>query len=385
MKDKIIEPIENKTDEFDTFIAKAVNKKEAHTPIEKIDKSLEIISNSEKDFIVYASDDGNINVRVLIDKENETIWLNQKQLATLFDVTPQNITTHLRNIFETQELEEISTCKEILQVQIEGNRKIKRNTKHYNLDVIISLGFRINSYKATKFRIWARETLKEYTIKGFVLDDDRLKQGENLFDKDYFDELLERIRDIRASEKRVYRKIIEIYHICSADYDPNSPITRTFYAHAQNKLEFAVIGMTAAEIIKERANYKLPHMGLTTWKQQKTEGKIYTYDVVVAKNYMTEEEISNLNLLVDQFLDFAEGLARRKVVMYMKDWAEKLNDFLKLNEYEVLQNFGKVSADIAKNFAIEQFNLYKPTQEKNHKTEFDKFVEKTKRRKRKKL
>ncbi len=327
----------------------------------------------QQDFIFYTTNSGDINIRAIV--EDDTIWLTQKQLAMLFRVEANTITYHIQEIFNSNELEQSSTTRKIRVVQTEGSRNIHREILHYNLDMIIAVGYRVNSYRATQFRIWATKMLKEYLIKGFVLDDDRLKQGETLFGKDYFDELLERIQEIRASERRFYQKITDIYKECSADYDKNSPITKDFYAHAQNKLEYAIINMTSAEIIKERANHNLPNMGLTTWKKQKEKGKIYTYDVTVAKNYLNEDEISNLNRLVSQFLDFAEGFAKRGKVMYMQDWADKLNNFLKLNEYAVLQNYGSVSKSIADNFAKKEYKKYKPAQDKLHKSDFDKVVE----------
>jgi hypothetical protein len=247
--------------------------------------------------------------------------------------------------------------------------------EYYNLDAIISVGYRVNSYKATQFRVWATRIIKEYMIKGFALDDDRLKQGKTLFGKDYFDELLERIRDIRASERRFYQKVTDIYIQCSYDYDANSPITHDFFAHAQNKLEYAVTNMTAAEIIKKRAQHKLPHMGLKTWSNQKSGGKVMQSDVTVAKNYLEEDEISDLNRLVNMFLDFAENLANKGKKMSMKDWQEKLTDFLKFNEYEVLMNYGKIKKKTADTLARIEYKKFKPIQDIEYRSDFDRAVE----------
>ncbi|MGC9365387.1 MAG: virulence RhuM family protein [Fidelibacterota bacterium] len=274
--------------------------------------------NSE--IILYTTPQGNIKVEVLM--RAETVWLTQKMLAELFQTTPQNITLHLKNIYAEGELKEQATCKDFLQVQKEGIRDVKRSQKFYNLDAIISVGYRIKSKVVTQFRIWATKTLKEYMIKGFVLDDERLKQGTKLFGKDYFDELLERIREIRASERRFYQKISDIYAECSIDYDPASETTRKFYKTVQNKLHWAVTGHTAPEIISERADAKLPYMGLTNWKKS-PKGKILKSDVSIAKNYLSEKEIRGLNRIVSMYLDYAENQAERQIPMRMQDWAEK--------------------------------------------------------------
>lgn len=318
-------------------------------------------------FLFYTSDNNETSINVMV--EDETVWVTQQSMAEIFDVDVSGITKHLKNIFESGELSELSNVQ---KMHIATSTK---PVKFYNLNVIISVGYRVNSHKATRFRIWATKVLTEYLIKGFAMDDERLKQGKTLFGQDYFDELLERIREIRASERRFYQKVTDIYIQCSYDYDKNSPTTLDFFAHAQNKLEYAVTGMTAGEIVKERANYNLPNMGLNTWSNQGRGGKITQRDVTIAKNYLLENEISNLNRLVNMFLDFAENLAKKGKKMSMVDWHDKLDDFLKFNEYQVLQNFGKVKKDLADKLAIAQYKKYKPIQDAEHRSDFDKAVE----------
>jgi len=328
------------------------------------------MKNSE--IILYTTADGDVKVEVLL--RDETVWLTQKLLAELFQTTPQNITLHLKNIFAEGELDESATCKDFLQVQKEGNREVKRIQKFYNLDAIISVGYRIKSQVATQFRIWATKTLKEFVIKGFVLDDERLKQGGTLFGKDYFDNLLERIREIRASERRFYQKITDIYSQCSIDYDPKSEITYTFYKTVQNKLHWAVTGSTAAEIIAERADANKPYMGLTTWKNA-PEGKIMKSDVSIAKNYLGESELKNLNRIVTMYLDYAELQAERQIPMKMKDWVERLDAFLQFNQFDILNNPGKVSAEVAKELAEREYEKYRVIQDKNYISDFDREIQ----------
>lgn len=322
---------------------------------------------TQSDFMFYTSGDGTTNIQVAI--EDDTVWVTQKAMAEIFDIDVSGITKHLRNVFESNELIEESNVQ---KMHIADSSK---PVNFYNLDVIISVGYRVNSYKATQFRVWASKVIKEYLVKGFAMDDERLKQGKTLFGKDYFDELLDRIRDIRASERRFYQKVTDIYIQCSYDYDSHSPVTHDFFAHAQNKLEFAVTSMTAAEIIKARARHNLPHMGLKTWSNQKSGGKIMQRDVTVAKNYLEENEISDLNRLVNMFLDFAENLAKKGKKMSMKDWQEKLDDFLKFNEYEVLMNYGNIKKTIADKTAVVEYKKFKPIQDLEYKSDFDKAVE----------
>lgn len=306
--------------------------------------------------------------------EGETFWLSQKKMAELFGVDVRTVSEHLQNIYKSGELAEEATVRKFRIVQIEGSREVTREIEFYNLDAIIAVGYRVNSQRATQFRIWATQTLKEFIIKGFVLDDERLKHGKR-FGKDYFDELLERIREIRASERRFYQKITDIYAECSLDYDPKSELTQKFYKTVQNKLEWAITGKTAAELIAERAGADKPNMGLLTWKNAPT-GKILKSDVSVAKNYLDEKELSELNRIVGMYLDYAENQAIRQKYMTMKDWIEKLDAFLKFNEYEVLQNAGTVSAEVAKQLAEKEFEKFRIVQDQNFESDFDKEVKK---------
>jgi hypothetical protein len=305
--------------------------------------------------------------------QDETVWLTQKSLAELFDTSTQNITTHLKNIYEDAELQEDATCKEILQVQIEGTREVSRKTKFYNLDAIISVGYRVNSSKATQFRIWATQTLKEYIIKGFVLDDNRLKQGQTLFGKDYFKELLRRVRSIRASERRIYQQVTDIFAECSIDYDKNSEITKNFYAMVQNKFHFAITGKTAAEIIHQLADKKKDNMGLTTWKNA-PDGRIIKTDVIVAKNYLQEKEISQLERTVTGYFDYIEGLIERENTFTMEQLADSVNKFLTFNEYKILQGKGKISKLQADKKAIKEYDDFNKTQKII--SDFDKEIKK---------
>lgn len=300
--------------------------------------------------LIYQAEDGKTHINVRI--EGDTVWLTQSAMSELFQTSSQNITMHIKNIYAEGELSEEATCKDYLQVQSEGSREIQRVLKHYNLEMIIAVGYRVKSHRGTQFRRWATERLREYLVKGFVMDDERLKEGRGL-GADYFDELLERIRDIRASEKQFYRKITEIYSL-AVDYDPNADITREFYASVQNKLHWAITGHTAAELITERASAEKPNMGLTSWKGK----KVRQADVTVAKNYLTEEELRSLNRIVNMYLDYAEDQAERHQPMYMRDWAQKLDAFLQFNGREVLCNAGRVSADVAKVLALSEYEKY---------------------------
>lgn len=296
----------------------------------------------EHEIVLYQTEDTNIYVNVVF--KDESFWMTQKTMAELFDVNSQAITKHIGNIFAEGELEREATCSKMEQVQQEGNRKVRRNKDFYNLDMIIAVGYRVNSKKATRFRQWATKTLKEYITKGFVLNDDMLKNG-NPFGKDYFDELLERIREIRASERRAYQKITDVFEQCSFDYDKNSEITKNFYAFVQNKLHFAVTGKTAAELVYERADSGKPAMGLTTWKDA-PDGKVLKRDIGIAKNYLNEKELARLNRLVTMFIDYAELMAEDEILMGMQDWVEQTNQFLRNNRRDVLKGNGKVSHDI---------------------------------------
>lgn len=299
--------------------------------------------------LIYQSEDGQIRLEVQL--EAESVWLTQKQMAELFQTTVPNISLHLKNIFEEEELDAQATIKDFLIVQNEGGRQVKRTRKFYNLDAIISVGYRIKSHVATRFRIWATQRLKEYIIKGFVLDDERLKNPDQPFD--YFDELLRRIQDIRTSEKRFYRKITDIY-ATSIDYDPTLDISINFFKTVQNKMHWAITGQTAAEIIHRRANHTRPNMGLTNWRGP----KVRKQDVVIAKNYLDEAELSALNNLVEQYLVFAEGQAMRRIPMYMKDWITKLDGFLSLNDRNILEHAGKISHQMAKEMAESEYDRF---------------------------
>ena len=300
--------------------------------------------------IIYQTESGQTKIDVRL--ENDTVWLTQKLMAELFQTTSQNITIHLKNIFDEGELQEEATCKNFLQVQKEGNRMVERNHKFYNLDAIISVGYRIKSHVATKFRIWATQRIKEYIVKGFVMDDERLKNPDLPFD--YFDELLRRIQDIRTSEKRFYQKITDIY-ATSVDYDPTIETSILFFKTVQNKMHWAITGQTAAEIIKNRADSEKPYMGLTSWRGEKPRKQ----DVSIAKNYLDEEELLALNNLVEQYLVFAEGQAMRRVPMYMSDWIEKLHGFLSLNDRDILKDAGRVSHELAISFAENEYEKYR--------------------------
>jgi len=303
----------------------------------------------EGQIILYSTPEG--AARIEVHFEDETFWLDQKRLAELFDVEIHTISYHLKEIFASGELTPEATLRKIRRVRREGTREVSRDIDFYNLDAIIAVGYRVNSARATQFRIWATQTLKEFIVKGFVLDDERLKLNRR-FGKDYFDELLERIREIRASERRFYLKITDIYEQCSIDYDPQAEITKAFFATVQNKLHWAVTGRTAAEIIAARADAAKPSMGLTTWKNA-PHGKILKSDVGVAKNYLIEKEIKALERIVGMYLDYAENQAARQIPMRMADWAGRLDAFLHFNEYEVLTNAGQVSADVARRLAEE--------------------------------
>lgn len=326
-------------------------------------------------FLFYSTSNGTTSIQVIIDESNQTVWVSQNAMAEIFETTKQTISYHLTNIYNEGELNKFSTVKEILTVQSEGLRNVQRNIEFYNLDSIISVGYRVNSQKATLFRIWATTILKEYLTKGFALDDDRLKQGKNLFGKDYFDELLEKIREIRASERRFYQKITDLY-MTASDYDKNAQITHTFFATVQNKLEYAITKHTASELVKLRANSKVPNMGLTSWKNEKKGGKILKSDVSVGKNYLTEPEISELNRIVSMYLDYAENQASRGKLIPMKEWVEKLDAFLKFNDYNLLTDSGKIRADVAKRFAEKEYDKFRIVQDEEFKSDFDKIAEK---------
>ena len=319
--------------------------------------------NQEHEVVLYQIEGTNICVNVMF-----------KAMANLFDCTTDNISLHLKNIYKEEELEEEATTELFSIVQNEGQRNVTRKVKCYNLDAIIAVGYRVNSKKATRFRQWATITLKEYITKGFVLNDDMLKNGKP-FGKDYFEELLERIREIRASERRAYQKITDVFEQCSYDYDKNSEITKNFYAFVQNKLHFAVTGKTAAELIYERADSEKPAMGLTTWKEA-PNGKVLKRDIGIAKNYLNEKELSRLNRLVTMFIDYAELMAEDEILMSMQDWVEQTNQFLMNNRRKVLDGKGKISHDIAMQKAEKEYEVFRVRQDREYVSEFDREIEK---------
>ena len=335
-----------------------------------------MIDTKEQNFIIYSTGNNKVNIQILADKENETIWLNQKQIADIFEVDRTSITKHIKNILKDGELKEISVSAKISHTADDGKKYL---TTFYNLDMIIAVGYRINSVKATQFRQWATSTLKEYIIKGFVLDDERLKQGNNVFNKDYFKELLERIRAIRASEKLFYEKVRELFAL-SVDYDKTSQTAKNFFANIQNKLEYAVTKKTSAEIIKERADHTKPNMGLMTWSGSDRGKEPIKSDVAVAKNYLYEDELNGLNRLTGMLLDYAENQAEQGKVIQMKDWDIKVDDFLIFNGYEILKGFGKFSADNAKAKAELEYTKFKELkQDDSFKDEVKQIVAKGKK------
>lgn len=332
------------------------------------------INPQHNDIIFYNTPTGDVKIEVIFNEE--TFWLTQKRMAELFGVEVPAINKHLSNIYETGELDEKATISILETVQQEGTRMVKRNVEFYNLDAIIAVGYRVNSHQATQFRIWATKTLREFIIKGFVLDDERLKQGKR-FGKDYFDELLERIREIRASERRFYLKITDIYEQCSIDYNKDAAITQQFFKTVQNKLHWAITGKTAAELIANRANASQPNMGLTTWKNA-PKGKILKTDIGTAKNYLQEKEMKELERIVTMYLDFAELQAERQIPMKMSDWVTRLDAFLQFNEYQILKDAGKVSHEVAMKLAEEQYQKFRVIQDRNFESDFDREVKKIK-------
>jgi len=329
-----------------------------------------VLNDSFTEFLMYTTPDGKVKVEIFLHDEN--IWLTQEKIASLFGVDRSVVTKHLKNIFQTNELQEDSVCVKIAHTAADGKTY---KTKFYNLDAIISVGYRVSSTQATQFRIWASGILKEYIIKGFAMDDERLKNPQRIFGQDYFEEQLARIRDIRSSERRFYQKITDIYAQCSSDYRSDSEETKLFFATVQNKLHWAISGQTAAEIVKSRADSKKQNMGLTSWKNA-PEGAIRKTDVSIAKNYLNKDELDSLNRIVTMYLDYAEMQARNRKVMTMKDWIGKLDGFLQFNEREVLANAGKVSAEIARSFAEDEFEKYQTIQDRLLESDFDKHVAK---------
>lgn len=327
------------------------------------------LRNSTAEFLTFAYQTGGDGVEVRV--QDGTIWLSQKHIGQLFETTPENVLAHLKNIYAENEVAEAATAKEYLAVQTEGKRQVQRSILHYNLDAIIAVGYRVNSKRATAFRQWATGVLRDFTLRGYVMDRKRMENGAFL-DDDYFERLLEEIREIRLSERRFYQKITDIY-ATAMDYDREAAITQEFFAKVQNKMHYAVHGHTAAELIVKRADHQKERMGLTTWAKA-PGGKILKSDVVVAKNYLTEEELEDLGRIVNAYLELAESRAKRRVPMTMEDWAKRLDIFLSADEREVLKDAGRISAEIAKEHAEGEFEKYRVIQDRLFQSDFDTFV-----------
>ena len=330
-----------------------------------------LIRSSAAEYLTYVASVGDIEDVFEVRYENENIWLTQKMLSTLYDVDVRTINDHIKKIYSDSELEETATIRKYRIVQIEGVRKVNREVNHYNLQMIIAIGFKVNTERAVQFRKWVNQIAKDYTIKGWVMDDERLKNGSYLTDK-YFDEQLDRIREIRSSERKFYQKITDIY-ATSVDYDKTAKSTKRFYATVQNKMHYAVHGHTAAELIVKRADSEKENMGLTTWRDS-PEGKILKSDVSVAKNYLSEFELEQLNRMVTSYLDFAENMAKRKIPLTMEDWEKRLNSFIEMFEYGILNDKGKVSAEIAKLHAETEFEKYRVIQDRLFMSDYDKYL-----------
>ena len=329
------------------------------------------IRSSAAEYLTYVASVGDQQDSIEMRYEDENIWLTQKMMATLYDVGSPTINEHIKKIYADSELEEAATIRNFRIVQTEGSRQVTRDTKHYNLQMIIAVGFKVNSERAVQFRKWVNQIAKDYTIKGWVMDGERLKRGTYLTEK-YFDEQLERIREIRASERKFYQKITDLY-ATAIDYDKNAATTRRFYATVQNKMHYAVHGHTAAELIVERADHTKEHMGLTTWADA-PDGKIKKSDVTVAKNYLSQDEMKQLNRMVTAYLDFAENMTLRHIPLTMQDWEKRLNSFIEMFDYGILQDAGKVSAEIAKLHAETEFEKYRVIQDRLFMSDFDKYM-----------
>ena len=329
------------------------------------------IRSSAAEYLTYVASVGDKQDSVEMRYEDENIWLTQRMMATLYDVGLPTINEHIKKIYADSELEETATIRNFRIVQTEGSRQVTRDTKHYSLQMIIAVGFKVNSERAVQFRKWVNQIAKDYTIKGWVMDDERLKRGTYLTEK-YFDEQLERIREIRASERKFYQKITDLY-ATAIDYDKNAATTRRFYATVQNKMHYAVHGHTAAELIVERADHTKEHMGLTTWADA-PDGKLKKSDVTVAKNYLSQDEMKQLNRMVTAYLDFAENMTLRHIPLTMQDWEKRLNSFIEMFDYGILQDAGKVSAEIAKLHAETEFEKYRVIQDRLFMSDFDRYM-----------
>ena len=330
------------------------------------------IRSSAAEYLTYVATVGDQQDSIEMRYEDENIWLTQKMMAALYDVNVRTVNEHIKKIYDDSELESISTIRKFRIVQTEGSRQVSREVAHYNLQMIIAVGFKVNNERAVQFRKWANGIVKNYTIKGWVIDDERLKNGGSVLTKEYFDRLLEQIREIRLSERRFYQKITDIY-ATSLDYDRTAQTTKQFFAKVQNKMHYAVHGHTAAELIYERADAEKPHMGLTTWAAA-PDGKIVKGDVSVAKNYLTEKEMRSLERIVSAYLDLAEDRAERHIPMTMEDWARRLDLFLMADEREILQDAGKITAEIAKEKAETEFEKYRVIQDRLYMSDFDRYL-----------
>ena len=330
------------------------------------------IRSSAAEYLTYVAAVGDQQESMEMRCEDENIWLTQKMMAILYDVDVRTISDHIRKVFDDSELEEAATIRKFRIVQQEGSRQVSREVVHYNLQMIIAVGFKVNNDRAVQFRKWANSIVKDYTIQGWAIDDARLKNGGSILTTEYFDNLLERIREIRLSERRFYQKITDIY-ATAVDYDKTAATTKRFYATVQNKMHYAVHGHTAAELIVERADHTKEHMGLTTWADA-PEGKIRKSDVTVAKNYLSEEELGQLNRMVSAYLDFAENMTQRHIPLTMQDWESRLNSFIEMFEYGLLKDAGKVSAEIAKLHAETEFEKYRVIQDKLFMSDYDRYL-----------
>lgn len=333
------------------------------------------IRSSAAEYLTFVASAGDDKNSVEVRYEDENIWITQKMLAVLYEVETNTINYHIKKIFEDSELSEVATIRKFRIVQTEGNRQVSREVEHYNLQMIIAVGFKVNSERAVQFRKWVNSIAKEYTIKGYAMDDERLKNDGSILTKKYFEEQLERIREIRSSERKFYQKITDIY-ATAIDYDRDAKSTKRFYATVQNKMHYAIHGHTAAELIVERSNSTKEHMGLTTW-QDAPNGKIKKSDVTVAKNYLSEKELGQLNRMVSAYLDFAENMANRHIPLTMEDWEKRLNSFIEMFEYGLLEDAGKVTAEIAKLHAETEFEKYRIIQDRLFESDFDRFIAQT--------
>lgn len=340
--------------------------------MKKNKREISIVRSSAAEYLTFIASTGADEKSIEMRYEDENIWLTQKMMASLYDVDVRTINDHIKKIYSDSELEQSATIRKYRIVQTEGSRQVAREVNHYNLQMIISVGFKVNNERAVQFRKWANQIVKDYTIQGWVMDDDRLKNGGTVLAKDYFEKQLERIREIRLSERKFYQKITDIY-ATALDYDPSAATTKRFFAAVQNKLHYSVHGQTAAEVIYNRADAEKEHMGLTTWDGS-PKSKIHAYDVVVAKNYLTEKELSQLGRIVSAYLDLAEAQAERHIPMTMADWEERLNGFLKVWDRDVLQDAGKISAELAKSHALSEFEKYRIVQDRLYQSDFDRIL-----------